>query len=78
MSTCNLDHTLEDVVKKLSDQKPFLPEEIFVVSSQLLDGNPDQLTLNKLFHLLKKYDLASEVEKSDRNDSIRKLTRKIK
>ena len=74
MSTCNLDHTLEDVVKKLSDQKLFLPEDIFVVSSQLLEKRPNQDTLNELFHLLKKYDLATELEKRDRNDGIKKLT----
>ena len=76
MSTCNLDHTLEDVVKKLSDQKSFLPEDLFVESSQLLEKKSNQHTLNELFHLLKKYDLATEVEKSGRNDSIRKLTSK--
>ena len=76
MSTCNLDHTLEDVKKKLSDQKSFLPEDLFVEGSHLLEQNPDQHTLNELFHLLKKYDLATEVEKSGRNDSIRKLTSK--
>ena len=53
MSTCNLDHTLGDVVRKLSDQKSFLPEDLFVEGSQLLEQNPDQHTLNELFHLLK-------------------------
>jgi hypothetical protein len=76
MSTCNLDHTLEDVKSKLSDQKSFLPEDLFVESRQLLELIPDQHTLNELFHFLKKYDLATEVEKNERNESIRKLTNK--
>ena len=76
MSSCKLDHTLEDVKSKLSNQKLFLPEDLFVGSSQLLERNPNQLKLNELFHLLKKYDLATEVEKNDRNDGIRKLTSK--
>ena len=76
MSACNLDHTLGDVVKKLSNQKSFLPEDLFVESSQLLEQKPDQHTLNELFHFLKKYDLATEVEKNDRNDKLRKLTSK--
>lgn len=74
MSTCNLDHTLKDVTKKLSEQKSFLPEDIFDVSNQLLEQTPNQLILNELFHLLKKYDLASEEEKAERNSGIRKLT----
>ena len=76
MSTCKLDHTLEDVKNKLSDQKLFLPEDLFVESSQMLEQEQSQHTLNELFHLLKKYDLATDVEKNDRNDKIRKLTSK--
>ncbi|WP_172369533.1 group-specific protein [Sporosarcina jiandibaonis] len=76
MSSCNLDHDLEDVTKKLSEQKPYLPEDLFVGSNQLLEKRPDQNTLNELFHLLKKYDLASEEERAERNTGIRKLTSK--
>jgi hypothetical protein len=74
MSSCNLDHDLEDVTKKLSEQKPFLPEDLFDESNQLLEQRPDQNTLNRLFHLLKKYDLASEEEQAERNVGIRKIT----
>lgn len=76
MSTCNFDHTLEDVTKKLSEQKPFLPEDLFDGSNQLLEQKPDQNKLNELFHLLKKYDLASEQEQVERNVSISRLTSK--
>ncbi|QUW21966.1 group-specific protein [Sporosarcina sp. Marseille-Q4063] len=76
MSTCNLDHTLEDVTKKLSEQKPFLPVDLFEESNHLLEQRPDQNTLNELFHLLKKYDLASEEERAGRNTGISKLTSK--
>jgi hypothetical protein len=76
MSSCKLDHDLEDVTKKLSEQKPFLPEDLFDGSNQLLERRPDQNTLNELFHLLKKYDLASEEEQAERNTGIRKLTSK--
>ena len=75
MGNCQLDHSGEDVNKKLADQKSFLPEELYNSSSQLLKRKPDQLTLNELFHVLKKYDLASEEEKSKRNESIKQLTR---
>jgi hypothetical protein len=76
MSSCKLDHDLEDVTKKLSEQKPFLPEDLIDGSNQLLERRPDQNTLNELFHLLKKYDLASEEEQAERNTGIRKLTSK--
>lgn len=75
MGTCQLDHSWEEVNKKLADQKSFLPVELYNESSQLLERKPDQLTLNELFHVLKKYDLASEEEKSKRNESIKQLTR---
>lgn len=73
MSKCNIDHALEDVNKKLADQKEFLPEQLYNQSSELLEQNPDQHTLNELFHLLKKYDLASEQEKAERNKGIAEL-----
>lgn len=73
MSKCNIDHSLEDVNKKLADQKEFLPEQLYSQSSELLEQNPDQHTLNELFHLLKKYDLASEQEKAERNKGIEEL-----
>ena len=76
MDTCKLDHTLEDVKNKLFDQKLFLPGDLFVKSSQMLEQVQNQHTLNELFHLLKKYDLATDVEKDDRNDKLRKLTSK--
>ena len=55
MGTCQLDHSWEDVNKKLADQKSFLPEELYNKSSQLLETKPNQLTLNELFHVLKKF-----------------------
>ena len=74
MSTCKLDHNLEDVKRKLSDLKLFLPGDLFVDSSQMLEQEQNQQTLNEMFHLLKKYDLATEVERNERNDKLRKLT----
>jgi hypothetical protein len=67
MSTCNLDHSWEDVKKKLTEQQPFLPKELHDLSIKLLSRSPNQNELNELFHLLKKYDLANDEEKSERN-----------
>ncbi len=65
---------MEDVTKKLSEQKSFLPADLFIVSNQLLEKRPNQNTLNELFHFLKKYDLASKEEQAERNVGIKKLT----
>jgi len=54
-SSCNIDHPLADVNQKLADQEAFLPEDLYNKSSHLLEQNPDQDTLNELFHLLRVY-----------------------
>lgn len=73
MSSCKLDHSNEDVQKKLTEQKPYLPEEMYSKCLSFLTESPTQLQLNELFHLLKKYDLASDNEKTERNQKLNKL-----
>lgn len=73
MSTCNIDHSLEDVIKKLDSQKNFLPSSLYEATEAFLDTNRDQETLNEVFHVLKKYDLASEDEQSERNKKLSDL-----
>jgi hypothetical protein len=65
-----MDHSVEDVVKKLNDQKPFLPDELAEKTAQFLKSGHRQETLNELFHLLKKYDLADEEERLERNEKL--------
>ncbi|MFD2443951.1 hypothetical protein ACFSO7_08120 [Bacillus sp. CGMCC 1.16607] len=67
MSKCNLDHSLEDVMKKYDSQIEFLPNEIHDLFKLFITKNHSQETLNEVFHLLKKYDLADEEEKGARN-----------
>ncbi|APH04815.1 hypothetical protein [Bacillus weihaiensis] len=67
-STCKLDHTLEDVKKKLAEQSSHLPNEIMKHTELYLQKGCHQKQLNELFHLLKKYDLASEEDKKIRNE----------
>ncbi|MDV2885490.1 hypothetical protein RYX45_09850 [Alkalihalophilus pseudofirmus] len=76
MSSCKLDHPLKDVENKLGSQKEYLPEEIYSGCRTFLKTKPSQLELNELFHLLKKYDLASEEEKKTRDEKLKQLTRK--
>jgi hypothetical protein len=70
MTSCKLDHSWEDVKKKLTEQKPFLPEELHDLSIKFLSRSPNQHELNELFHLLKKYDLTNNEEKAERNQSL--------
>jgi hypothetical protein len=70
VSSCNLDHSLDDVKKKLADQRPFLKPALAEKCSQYLTAVQSQNDLNELFHLLKKYDLASEEEREIRNQKL--------
>lgn len=67
MGTCNIDHSHADVKKKLESQESFLPEELTGKLHQFLGEKQSQENLNKVFHLLKKYDLASESERETRD-----------
>jgi hypothetical protein len=70
MGKCNIDHSLEDVKNKLEEQSAFLPENVKVQVEESLTNEKSQAFLNELFHLLKKYDLADQREKEDRNTKI--------
>lgn len=70
MSNCKIDHSLEDVKSKLDSQKAFLPKELLQKTQSFLEQSPSQTELNEIFHILKKYDLASNDEKEKRNQSL--------
>ena len=73
MSKCTMDHSLEDVRNKLVEQSAFLPQEVHEQCQLFLDEQLNQIVLNEVFHLLKKYDLASEEEREQRNVGLRKF-----
>ncbi|MBD7984098.1 group-specific protein [Sporosarcina sp. Sa2YVA2] len=73
MSRCTIDHSLEDVLLKLKEQQAFFPGELYDSGLQFLDETRDQETLNEVFHLLKKYDLAEDEERGRRNEEMREL-----
>jgi hypothetical protein len=66
MSNCKLDHSHEDVKKKYESQRSFLSEETVPLFEQFFSKEHTQNVLNEMFHLLKKYDLASDEEKEER------------
>lgn len=70
MSECKLDHSQEDVRSKYQSQEAFLPADMKSLFEQFLTKEHTQDLLNEVFHLLKKYDLASEEEKNQRNNQL--------
>ncbi|GAE36225.1 hypothetical protein [Halalkalibacter akibai] len=70
MSSCKIDHPLEDVMTKLHSQKEYLPPDLFSRCESFLESERTQLELNELFHLLKKYDLAPIEEQQQRNKQL--------
>ncbi|MEH7352867.1 hypothetical protein V7150_04735 [Neobacillus drentensis] len=70
MSDCKLDHSQEDVISKYESQAAFLPEEMKPLFNQFFTKDHTQAILNEVFHLLKKYDLASVEEQNERNNRL--------
>lgn len=70
---CEINHTKEDVLNKLVSQKEFLPTELYPKIKSFIQTDLSQETLNEVFHLLKKYDLAAEAEQQERNEVLRTM-----
>ncbi|SEN23429.1 hypothetical protein SAMN05192533_110119 [Mesobacillus persicus] len=77
MGECKLDHSHDDVRKKYEEQKPFLPEELKPLFQGFFADEHTQDILNEVFHLLKKYDLASEAEKEERNRRLSMVVKNV-
>jgi hypothetical protein len=75
MGRCTIDHTLQDVQQKLADQSAFIPHELAIKVGDALTAGAEQAFLNDVFHLLKKYDLADEKEREERNAKLDSLVR---
>lgn len=70
MSECKLNHSQEDVRNKYESQEVFLPEDMKSLFEQFFSKEHNQDLLNEVFHLLKKYDLASEEDRNERNNRL--------
>jgi hypothetical protein len=66
MSECKLNHSHEDVKNKFESQAEFLPLDLKEKFTLFFQKEHSQELLNEVFHLLKKYDLASDEEKEER------------
>ena len=73
MGECRLDHSTQDVAKKLEEQAPFLPGDMAAKLRAFLQKDLSQAQLNDLFHLLKKYDLATAEERKRREEKLEAL-----
>ncbi|SES32711.1 group-specific protein [Salipaludibacillus aurantiacus] len=73
MGECNMDHSKEDVLKKFESQREDLPENLSSQWVSFLENDLTQSDLNTAFHLLKKYDLASEDERREREKKMKEL-----
>lgn len=73
MSKCTIDHSERDVIQKLREQRTYMPNELAENCERFLDRPLEQGTLNEVFHLLKKYDLASDKERLERNQKMEQL-----
>ncbi|MBM7553749.1 group-specific protein [Thalassobacillus pellis] len=77
MANCNIDHSQQDVTNKLISQEEHLPEDLVVKLHMYLNEIRPQEKLNEIFHLLKKYDTASEEEREQRNSQLREFVKEI-
>ncbi|WNF21113.1 hypothetical protein [Mesobacillus jeotgali] len=77
MGECKIDHSREDVQKKYESQKEFLPEEFHPMFNQFFEEEHTQDILNEVFHMLKKYDLVTEEERSERNNRLKLVLRNV-
>ena len=75
MSECKLNHSFEDVQNKYQSQVEFLPDHLKVLFKAFFKEEHTQELLNEVFHLLKKYDLASDEERKTRNQQLYTILR---
>lgn len=73
MGKCDIDHSKEDVMAKYMSQEKFLPDKLGQDLLAFLQEDRKQEELNEAFHLLKKYDLASEGERMERDTKFKDL-----
>ena len=77
MGECKLNHSQEDVKSKYESQAGFLPEDIKTLFNQFFAAEHSQELLNEVFHLLKKYDLASAEEQNTRIERLNLVLRNV-
>lgn len=77
LSECKENHSHEDVKSKFESQAEFLPTDLKPSFKLFFEKEHTQDILNDAFHLLKKYDLASDEEKMVRNARLYTLLKNV-
>ncbi|WLR56938.1 hypothetical protein LC048_08750 [Mesobacillus subterraneus] len=77
MGECNIDHSQKDVQEKYQSQKEFLPQDIHPLFNHFFEKEHTQDIWNEVFHLLKKYDLVTEEERSERNNKLKLVLKNV-
>ena len=77
MGECKVDHSPEDVRNKYANMEPHLPDELKPLFGEFLAGEHTQEIWNEVFHLLKKYDLASGDDREEKNNRLYMVLRNV-
>ena len=67
------DHSNEDVWRRLERQSQWMPAQLYYQFEELLSLHLEQPILNELYQVLKKYDVLTDIERDERNESIQML-----
>ncbi|HAL00412.1 MAG TPA: hypothetical protein DCP50_05465 [Exiguobacterium sp.] len=67
------DHSIEDVWRRLERQSQWMPAQFYYQFEELLSLHLEQPILNELYQVLKKYDVLTDIERDERNESIQML-----
>ncbi|MCC9625154.1 MULTISPECIES: hypothetical protein [Exiguobacterium] len=68
-----VDHSIEDVSRRLERQSQCMPAHLYFQLEELLNWSLEQEVVNQLYALLKKYDVLTDIEREERNISIQML-----
>jgi citrate synthase len=77
MGECNIEHSKKDVQEKYQSQKEFLPQDMHPLFNQFFEEDHTQDILNEVFHLLKKYDLATDEERNERDNRLKLVLKNV-
>lgn len=73
MDPSTVNHSIEDVSRRLERQSQFMPAHLYFQFEELLNWPLDQEIVNQLYVLLKKYDALTDGEREERNANIQLL-----
>ena len=68
-----VDHSIEDVSRRLERQSQCMPAHLYFQLEELLNWSLEQEVVNQLYALLKKYEGLTDIEREERNISIQML-----